>query len=160
MNTDEHGWDTGQEREPRVNLSSDISLDLLIDGDRLLGIGEVHIDGVPIRSGAAPLRPDFATPDAIHYQDFILLATEQTDAGIVLHSEAVGRPELYGEMMDEYSYNLAFPRLRTPQRDRLDWILKPVDLELDGEHHQGLSIGFRFVSASREIHRFFPDRPG
>lgn len=135
-------------------LSPDIRLDLLIDGDRLLGIGEVRVSGTAIRSGAAALRPDFSTPDAIHYQDFILLDTERNRGGIVLRTEAIGRPELYGEMMDEYSYNLAFPRLRSPQRDRLDWILKPVELELDGESYVGLSIGFRFASDCREIHRF------
>ncbi len=138
----------------RLDVSDEVSVELVVDGERLLGLGSVWVGGLAIRSNAAPLRPDFSTPDAIHYQDFLLRETEMTEAGIVLRTVALGRPEVYGEMMDEYSYNLAVPRLRTEQRDRLDWILKAAELTLDGERYVGLSLSFRFHSEANEIHRF------
>ncbi|MFA6292933.1 MAG: hypothetical protein WC637_14180, partial [Victivallales bacterium] len=135
-------------------ISKKTRVEIVSRGDTLLGIGAVEIDGVAVRSSKTEIRPDFATPDAVHYQDFVLLGIEKTDSGIVIHSEALARHELYGEMMDEYSYNLAFPRLHEIQRDRLDWIIKPVEITLDGERYVGLSIAFRFSSDRNEIHRF------
>jgi hypothetical protein len=136
-----------------LTLSPEVELTILLDGDRLLGIGQVTIGGILVRADAVPIRPDFSTPDAIHFQDFVLLAVEQTAAGIVLHTEALGRPELYGEMMDEYSYNLAVPRVRGQQRDRLDWLLAPSALTLDGERYVGLSLAFHFHSDRNAIHK-------
>jgi hypothetical protein len=135
-------------------ISKSTRVEIVSSGDALLGIGAIEIDGVAVRSSKTEIRPDFSTPDAVHYQDFALLDIEKTDSGIVLHSEALARHELYGEMMDEYSYNLAFPRLHEIQRDRLDWIIKPVEITLDGERYVGLSIAFHFSSDRNEIHRF------
>ena len=135
-------------------ISKSTRVEIVSSGDTLLGIGAIEIDGVAVRSSKTEIRPDFSTPDAVHYQDFALLDIEKTDSGIVLHSEALARHELYGEMMDEYSYNLAFPRLHEIQRDRLDWIIKPVEITLDGERYVGLSIAFHFSSDRNEIHRF------
>ncbi len=134
-------------------LSPDVELDVLTRDGMLLGIGQVTVGGIAVRAGAAPIRPDFFTPDALHYQDFRLLEIKQTTDGIILRTEAVGRPELYGEMMDEYSYNLAFPRLLEAQRDQLDWMLAPKELILDGHRYVGLSLAFRFSSATNEIHK-------
>jgi hypothetical protein len=142
----------GSVTKKNLNLSPEVEITLVEKGGFLLGIGTVCISGVQVRSGEVPIRPDFSTPDAIHYQDFRLVGVEQSASGIVLHTEAVGRPEIYGEMMDEYSYNLAFPRLRKIQNDRLDWLLAPAKLSLDGQDYVGLSIGFHFTGSS-EIHK-------
>ncbi len=136
-----------------LTLSPDTQVTILVRNGFLLGIGEVTIGGIPVRSGAAPIRPDLSTPDAIHYQDFKLLGVDHGPEGVTLRTEAVGRPEVYGEMMDEYSYNLAFPKLRTTQRDHLDWVLNPQQLTLDGQQYKGLSLGFHFRSERNEIHK-------
>lgn len=140
-------------KKQTIALSADVSVDLLLEGERLLGIGAVCVGGVALRSGVSPLRPDLSTPDAIHYQDFVLREVVQTGAGCVLHTEAIGRPGVFGEIMDEYSYNLAFPQLRDVQHDRLDWVLAPQELTLDGQRFVGLSLGFRFVSERNAIHK-------
>lgn len=136
------------------DIGEDVTIELVKDGEYLLGIGVVEVSGVPIRASEAPIKPDFSTPDAIHYQDFKLLNIRQYADKIVLETEAVGRPELYGEMMDEYSHNLVFPKLRRTEVDKLDWIIKAENLELEGETYKGLSYGFEFKSEKREIHRF------
>jgi hypothetical protein len=136
-----------------LQLSPDVEVELLLEGDTLLGLGAVRVGGTRLRAATVPLRPDFATPDAIHYQDFTLEAVVPTAAGIELRTVARGRPELYGEMMDEYSYNLAFSAVRAPRRDRLDWLLTPQTLDLDGQRFTGFSLAFRFTAAGAEIHR-------
>ncbi|HEY3417060.1 MAG TPA: hypothetical protein VGM23_09275 [Armatimonadota bacterium] len=136
-----------------IELSPEVRIELLRQADRLLGLGAVTVGGVPIRTNAVPIRPDFSTPDGLHYQDFLWQGMEQEGDSIVLHSVALGRQEVFGEMMDEYSYNLAFPRLREIQRDQLDWVLTPRELTLDTETYHGFSLGFRFSSEHNEIHK-------
>lgn len=137
-----------------LRLSADVSVDLLLSGRRLLGLGRVIVGGVAIRSGEVPLRPEFSTPDAIQYQDFQLTRIRREKGRIILETTATGRPSLYGEMMDEYSYNLAFPRISQEDAARLDWIISSSELDLDGEPFAGFSLGFEFRSTRHEIHRF------
>ncbi len=138
-----------------IDVSRDVRVQLLLDGKRLLGIGEVRIGGVAIRSAKVPLRPDFSTPDAVHYQDFVLKKTVTRDGAVTLRTTALGRPEvLSNDLMDEYDFNIAFPRIRGVQEDSLDWKLSPRELELDGQRYVGFSLGFEFKSKANEIHRF------
>lgn len=137
-----------------LELNEEVKLQLIKECDFLLGIGDVEVSGTLIRSGETPIRPDFSTPDAIHYQDFKLVNVRQESDQVIIETEAIGRPELYGEMMDEYSHNLVFPKLRKTQTDKLDWIIKAESLELDGETYIGLSYGFNFSSEERKIHKF------
>jgi len=137
-----------------LRLSPEVSVDLLLSGRRLLGLGQVTVNGIPIRSGEVPLRPEFSTPDAIQYQDFVLTRIRREKDLIILETSATGRASLYGEMMDEYSYNLAFPRIAKEDPARLDWILRPSQLDLDGQTFLGFSLGFEFESPRHEIHRF------
>ncbi|MEI8196711.1 MAG: hypothetical protein WCI73_12505, partial [Phycisphaerae bacterium] len=134
-------------------LSPEVSVELVSQGRRLLGLGMVTVNGVALRSAQALIRPDFATPDAVHYQDFELVKVERKGQQTVLHTLALGRPEVYGEIMDEYSYNLAFPKLRETEADQLEWVLEPQELTLEGVRYVGFSLGFRFASRDREIHR-------
>lgn len=145
---------TGSARKTTIcKLSPEVSLELVSQGRQLLGLGKVWINGVLIRSATSLIRPDFSTPDAVHYQDFQLVTVERRGQQTVLHTLAQARPEVYGEIMDEYSYNLAFPKLRETETDQLDWLLEPQELLLDGVRYVGFSLGFRFASRQREIHR-------
>ncbi|MFA6293040.1 MAG: hypothetical protein WC637_14730, partial [Victivallales bacterium] len=136
-----------------LRISQDVQVQIVLDGKILLGIGAVKIKGVQMRSAEVPIRPDFSTPDALHYQDFVLQEIIKDGKKTILKTSAVGRQEVFGEIMDEYSYNLAFPTLRSRVEDRLDWILEPQELELDGEKYAGFSLGFKFASPRNKIHR-------
>ena len=138
-----------------LELSPQVRVQLCLVGKRLLGLGEVRIGGVTVRAGTVPLRPDFSTLDAIHYQNFELLEVEQQGEATVLRTAALGQPEVYSnDLMDEYDFTLAFLAIREAQRDRLDWVLTPQELVLDGETFAGFSLGFRFASETSVIHRF------
>lgn len=138
-----------------LEISPQVRMKLILEGDRLLGIGEVTVDGVALRSTAVPLRPDFSTCDAVHYQDFILQEIIRQEERIILRTKAIGRVEvLSNDLMDEYDANIAFPQVRNDQEDELDWIISPQHLELDGEHYAGFSLGFEFRGGKNKIHRF------
>ena len=86
---------TRSDREPTsfwLGISPDVRVEIVCEGGRLLGLGALEIGGVPVRASAAPIRPDFSTPDAIHYQDFLLLEVAREDGGVVLRTNAIGRP--------------------------------------------------------------------
>ena len=138
-----------------ISLSPEVTLTLLTDGDRLLGLGEVTVAGVPLRSGAVPLRPDFSTLDAVHYQDFLLQSVDTApDGAVTVRTTALGRPEVFSnDLMDEYDWTLTSLQVRGVQQDRLDWIFTPQELTLDGERYVGFSLGFRFSSEKNKIHR-------
>lgn len=138
-----------------IEVSSPVRIELILVEDRLVGIGAVTIGGIAVRSGTVPMRPDFSTCDAIHYQDFYLEEIVQEAQGIRLRTQAIGRPEmLSNESMDEYDFTLAFPLVRGAQTAELDWIITSRELDLDGEKHTGFSLGFEFRGGSNEIHRF------
>lgn len=142
--------------EKWIEVSEHVRVQLCLDGERLLGLGEIRIGGVPMRAPHVPLRPDFSTCDAIHYRDFRLDGILRRDGRIVLRTRALGRLEVIGnDAMDEYDFNIAFPRVQGDVEDRLDWILEPRELDLDGARCNGFSLGFEFASEQREIHRFF-----
>ncbi len=136
-----------------LRISQDVEIGLVLEGGKILGIGAVEIGGIPMRSAAVPIRPDFSTPDALHYQDFILERIVKEGGRTVLKTRAVGRQEVFGEIMDEYSYNLAFPTLRKGAEDLLDWIIEPQELELDGQRYAGFSLGYKFSGGKNKIHR-------
>jgi len=139
-----------------IEVSPEVRVQLCRDGDRLLGLGEVQIGGVPVRAATVPLRPDFSTYDAVHYQEFLLEETVHEEGQVILRTRALGRHEVLGnDAMDEYDFTIAFPRVCDTQEDALDWILAPQELELDGQRYAGFSLGFRFRSERNAIHRFY-----
>lgn len=138
-----------------VALSNGVIIELLLDKGMLLGIGEVVCQGTLLRSNQVPICPDFSSLDGLHFQDFQFeeVGTE-ADGSVVIQSTAIGRPELIGnDLQDQHDFTLAFAKLRDTQRHRLDWIIKPVTLELDGETYQGFSLAFRFESEGCSVHR-------
>jgi len=144
------GTDTGTTLE----LDEHTRIQLVTEGDRLIGLGEITVDGVPLRSNAVTLRPDFSTTDAVHYQDFILEDTFEAEGGVVLRTTAIGRPEVFSnELIDQHDFPIAAPRVRGDQRDQLDWILTPESLELDGTVFHGFGLSFRFSSDHNQLHR-------
>jgi hypothetical protein len=137
-----------------IDIGDAVKVQLIKQEDRFLGLGSIEVDGIAVRSGQTPLRPDFSTPDAIHYQDFVLKEIVKDGNKTIIKTEAIGRPEVFGAIMDEYTHNLAFPKLREIKKDTLDWVLEAQDLELEGESYKGFSYGFKFKSEKNKIHRF------
>lgn len=136
-----------------VTLSNGVQIDLLLAGESLRGLGEVRLGEVVLRSGTVPLAPVLATGHGVDYREFRLQEIREVEDGVVLDTVAVGVPHLYGEYRDEYDFPMAWPKVQ-PQRyeDRVEWILRPERLVLEGVEYLGFAYSFRFRSAERTIH--------
>ncbi|HEY3417491.1 MAG TPA: hypothetical protein VGM23_11460, partial [Armatimonadota bacterium] len=49
-----------------------VSIELLVEDGLLRGLGTIRVQGVPLRSAAAPMRPEIQTPDGIRFEHFRL----------------------------------------------------------------------------------------
>lgn len=67
-----------------VKLAGNIALDLMLDGERYLGIGSIAAGGVPLRSPKRPVLPEIRTPDGIALRDFRVTAFDQTPERVEL----------------------------------------------------------------------------
>ncbi|HEY3415758.1 MAG TPA: hypothetical protein VGM23_02635 [Armatimonadota bacterium] len=130
-----------------------VSIELLLENGLLRGLGTIRVNGVPLRSAAAPMRPDIQTPDGIRYESFRLDEVRVEGEETVLVTTALGTAGLFGEYRDEYDNILAWPHLPREIADRVEWRLKPETLTLDGVDYAGFSYALRFHSAERPIHK-------
>ncbi|HUU11490.1 MAG TPA: hypothetical protein VM431_13265 [Phycisphaerae bacterium] len=67
-----------------VRLANGVSLNLVTEGEALLGIGEVRAGGVALRSGRRPMFVEIRTPDARRLCDWRIEHREASDAGLRL----------------------------------------------------------------------------
>ena len=136
-----------------VTLSNGVEIDLLLAEQSLLGLGEIRIGGVPVRAGTVPLAPVLQTGHGVEYREFRLQEIREEGGGVVLETLATGSPHLYGEYRDEYDFPMAWPRVQADKyEDRLEWILQPESVTLDGVEYTGFSYALRFSSAERSLH--------
>jgi len=141
--------------DKRIELPNAVRIPLQMDSNRLVGLGQVTVGGVTLRDDSVACRPDFWSIDGFHYRDFILNEIVEDQDSIVLRTTAVGRPEVFNsELLDDHHAPISFPTIRRDQHDRLDWIIKPQSLELDGEQYHGFSLGYVFQSELNQVHRF------
>lgn len=131
-----------------------VTLELLVEDGRFLGLGKIVIQGVPLRAATVPLHPEIQTPDGIRYDAFRLDAVQRDGEEVVLITSAFGRQGIYGEYRDEYDSLLAWPRADGgPFVDTVEWRLRPETLNLDGVDYAGFSYALRFSSKQRAIHQ-------
>jgi hypothetical protein len=135
-----------------VTLSNGVTLELLLAGDRLLGVGEITIAGMPVRSRTAPLAPVLRTGYGVDYREYRLREVREEGGQVTLVTAAVGEPGLYGDYRDEYDYEMAWPRVQAERvEDTVEWIFAPESLILEGVAYSGLSYAFRYTSAERSV---------
>ncbi|MHB9130203.1 MAG: alpha-amylase family protein [Armatimonadota bacterium] len=139
-----------------IELSPDIHLALATtDTGEFLGIGQVSIDGVVMRSDVRPIVVRLDTPDGILYPVLKVQGIEREADGttrVCLQTTGIrwGR----GEFADDYDQPVMWltPDAE-PVTDTVELILKPASLTLGGKDWQGFSYAFQFRSAGRQIHR-------
>ena len=120
-----------------------------------LGIGDVRIDGVKLRSERVPLATRLDTPDGVLYTKYYLDAvTPASHGGAEVRLRAIGYPWGRTEYADDYGQplvNLSLPP--STVEDRLILTLRPAALSLGGMDWRGFSYSYRFESDGRRIHR-------
>ncbi len=143
----------GDKTSQVITLQNGVTIELLLDDSRLRGLGEIRIEGVPVRAGTIPLTPVVETAEGVDYREYLLKEVREEGDAVVLVTAAVGTQELFGEWRDEYDFQMAWPKIQ-PERceDRLEWILRPESLQLDGVAYNGFSYALRYFSEERQVH--------
>ncbi len=135
-----------------------VSLVLRMEGESILGVGDVSVGGRRLRNPSRLWRPQIATPEGIHYVRFDLKSvTVSPDGGVTLETAAAGFPIGVREEQDEYLLDLVDLSLSdTPVVDRFDWIFAPDACEIGGRSFLGFSYRHRFHSRQgRRLCRLF-----
>ena len=140
----------------RIALRQDVKIDLLLSNENeLIGLGNVGVGEVALRSAERPILFRSDTPDGIHYTRFIVTDVVQNQDGARVEMTAVGQPWGRTEYLDEYSQSMINLGLTAEVEDRMTLTLTPVSLALGGRDWIGFSYAVEFQSDSRKIHRLW-----
>lgn len=140
----------------RIALRQDVKIDLLLSNENeLIGLGNVGVGEVALRSVERPILFRSDTPDGIHYTRFIVTDVVQNQDGARVEMTAVGQPWGRTEYLDEYSQSMINLGLTAEVEDRMTLTLTPVSLALGGRDWIGFSYDVEFQSDSRKIHRLW-----
>jgi hypothetical protein len=137
-----------------------VSVEILEEGRKFLGLGQVVVNGTKLRSTARPILPELRSPDAIHFEISHIEGEieELEDGGIRLHL-ALSQHE-GGNM--EWMLHTVRPRYRRsdwnqpPQLAKdtsLIWEIRPVKRTINSETAIGLSYQYFYSSASVPIYK-------
>lgn len=131
-------------------------LDLLLDGQRFLGIGRVRVDGIVLRSSRLPWMWEIRTPDGWELTDWELVAERAVDGGFDLELQAVKRST--GTMA--WMLHAMRPRYRVADWSRasepaagtrLVFSVRPTERQLGDDRATGFSYAWRFTSPDLRI---------
>ena len=90
-----------------VTFPNDCRIDLLIaEHNEFIGIGDVRVGGVALRSDDRPLLLRFDTPDGILYTRFVITTVAQSSEGARIEMTALGLPWGRSEYEDEYNQSV------------------------------------------------------
>jgi hypothetical protein len=144
------------ERSIFIEFDNRTSLHIALsaEGD-VLGLGDVRVEGVPLRNSEVMLYPWFRSLEGMEYSRFPLRKVEERAGGsVAIHTTAMGIPRLESPYGDQYNGNLFMVSQKSaPVEDRLTWVLRPATLTLDGVTYNGFSYRWEFDSATQKIHR-------
>jgi hypothetical protein len=140
-------------KRTEVALQNGCQIELLVtEQNEFVGIGEVRVGDVALRSAARPMVVRFDTPEGVLYSR--LLVTNSAEGRIEM--TAVGLPWGKAEYADQYNQPQMSLTLPTSAiEDHLTLTLAPQSLELGGRAWSGFSYALEFRSASRHIHRLW-----
>jgi len=137
-----------------VTLGSCV-FELLTQGDEFLGLGEISINGVLVRSGRLPLRPFTQTFNGQELAGLRLFATMVSDTEIRIKLVATFRP-LPVKLMRDHSFD--------PIHEARDWdapvisgsgeleiVLRPARETFDGWACDGFDYHYEYASADTPI---------
>ena len=117
-----------------LRLTNGVALRLRKDGDRLHGVGAVHLGTLPLRNPAAPpIAPLIDSVSGGHYESCRYVDHSADAAGIVtIHS-----------------------RLRSEdgREDSLDWIFAPILRKDDDRSYHGFAYRYRLRTKGEEINQ-------
>ena len=145
-------------RRETVKLKNDLEIDFTFKDQLYLGIGEVRIGGVRLRSGQRPLGVEIRTPDGVELCEFTIAGMECTADGAVLDLAVKARA---GRVM-EWMLHAIRNRYNTTDWNRepetvpetgLRLQIAAVTRRIGGEEYTGFSYQYMFHSKETAIYK-------
>ena len=132
-----------------------VEIQLLQEGKQFLGLGEIRIGDVVVRSGDLPMRPYSVTVGGIEYDRFELDRIVEEDGRVVLHPRAIGVAAPVAPMLDHSLDPVWSTRAwdrRPIAEDGMEWILEPQSRTVSGREYTGFTYQYRFRSAKNRLY--------
>ncbi len=120
---------------------------------QFLGFGTIQLDGVSLRDGRTPLALRLDTPEGILYTTLVRREIREAGGGVDLVLDAHGCDWGRCDYMDDYEQSLIVPSRPEAMVDEIIVSLRPVSRTIRERVFHGFSLGFRFRSDTRQIHR-------
>ncbi len=139
-------------------LPHNIILQFALDGDTLLGLETVTLNGKPLRSAAECIFPEIATPDGWEVDSYEYVTTRQEGDATVI----VTRPRFRLAHRMEWAEHALHLRINpaswrrgpiTPADAVFEWIIRPAAETLAGVEYVGFSYGFRYHAPGYAIYQ-------
>lgn len=135
-----------------------ITLETLSSGNEFLGIGNVRIGDISLRSSRRPMFVDLTTPDGIRFCNFKLKGSEKTENGLEL---TFSMDTVNDGMMEWMLHTVRNRRNLKDWTDRpqpaentsLRLLLKPLNREINGKTWKGFTYQYLYKSDNLPIYR-------
>ena len=127
----------------------------IVNGD-LHSLGEVVIDGTPLRNTAVRLLPWFDTFNGDIFRRFRFLGISRRGEETVINVKAISDPDVLFRERRDSSGDLVFRESNwdsSPLEADLRIVLAPADAAIDGRSFTGVKYWFEYESDSTPIHR-------
>ena len=129
----------------KIDLGNDVIVELLVEGDRVRGLGEISVQGVALRCGRLPIAPLIDTPEGLRFRDFTLVDVIRRDDETIVRCRVEAEQGDYTGRIDLLHHRRVatqFPD-KTPVAE-IDWVLRPDHAEIGERPFAGLSYAYRF----------------
>lgn len=140
----------------RVLTIGRAKLDLDVKSDELLSLGTVSIDGAPVRGESTRFLPWFDTYEGDVFRRFRLERIDETDGRTVIRTTAFSDPDVMFRERRDSSGDICLRPIgwdSEPLETRLDIVLEPREMTIDGRSFTGLRYWFEYESDTVQIHR-------
>jgi len=129
----------------KIDLGNEVIVELLVEGDRVRGLGEISVRGVALRCGRLPIAPLIDTPEGLRFRDFTLVDVIRRDDETIVRCRVKAEQGDYTGHTDLLHHRRVVTRFpdKTPVAD-IDWVLRPDHAEIGGRPFAGLSYAYRF----------------
>ena len=142
----------------RISGQNGISLELVVQGNKLKGIGSVSFHGKPLRSANECIWPEMATPYGAEVVHLELDSVRQENGAVIVS----GRPFYRIIHRMEWTEHAMHPLINTTtwskepfhsEGSRFDWIINQVDETYDGSNYAGFSYSYHYHSPGYPIYQ-------
>ncbi|HUT10474.1 MAG TPA: putative glycoside hydrolase [Thermoguttaceae bacterium] len=136
-----------------LTLSSGISIHLVCEGERVLGIGRVRSGALELRAQDVLLAPVIQSEAGIAYREFRLKEIAASPDRVVVHLDAIGEPGEFLDVVDVFrNPHVVLPRPRTMRIvDPMQWIFEAATQDIDGVTFRGFRYQFLLTSATQQF---------